>query len=410
MSIQDDIGGRQAPFLEPTPAALSNFLASVVNYVEDLKARIKAHVENQFVPPGQAAGQAMGKVVAWVEYALETACVAETACVEKIRNWIETKLGSAAFCSEGMQGKIDKAQKRLTGRAEKAKTRAADASSARGEQPLQSAATSNAKAEESASRGIDAPASFLPTSAPIPSPPVPGELSGLVAILGDDQGALPLEALPGEFWQADNANRVFLTLEPSVLTRATIQTLRIRGEAIEPAGVIYFNVGLPVPPESIQTMLGELGLASEGFQVLSDLDAWNQAVERFGENVALQFWDLYSLPHPQVITSVLPPLTGPGSPPNPFSGKGPFDDVVDAMPFRQQAGELGARMMRVVQAGPVGVAANVAERFGLRIPTLAELCELVAPVVAYFGLDVHKMPPCATVNECKAYLDSLAKR
>lgn len=409
MNDRDGLGGVPETMPPPTAGGLAVYMAGVVTQVSDLKKRIAAGVENQFIEAGTVAGQSMSKVCQWIEAQLQQACACENAITEKVRNWIELKIGNAEFTQNLAEAKVNKAQARLSKKAKNATLELADAQQAEGKMPLQSVLGVISPPAIQPLGGQVPPSSFPAPGNPFPAPPGPGELDNLVLPLKDGGGGLVLASLPAEMWDPLNENRTWLSLEPSVVTRAELSAVRIYTDRIEPAGQIYFNVGLAMPADALGSILGGLGIADEAIAIKSDADAWKGATERFGDIVASEVWDLYGLPHPPVIPGALPPLPPPGGAacaPFPGQAKGP-DEFFRAL--EQFRGFLPAGARGLVPEVPA-----VAELAGrilplLQMPTLRGLCTFLQPFLLYFDFDIQKMPPCATLAEVKRYLDEKVK-
>jgi hypothetical protein len=402
--------------LQPTPGSLATYLASVVSFAHDLKQKIAAGVVDQFVPASQAAGQSMGKVTDWVEGRLAQACETEKFIHAKLLTWIDAKIGSAEQALAFVQAKIDKANARLQKKEAKRKLRTADDSPSG--VPNVAAIDQGATIPDERTKvpGVSPPGTLHTSPEGFPAPPTFEEIQHLVVPLAHDQGPLHLVQLPRGIWEPMNEQRTWLSLEETPLTRAEITALKLENGAIAPAGLVFLNSGLDLDFEAVRNVLDTLGIDQEAYRPMSREDAWARALDRFGPTVPTAVWDVYNLPHPDVIGGRMPPLgrvlaaAADENEENPVQGVG-----------RALGGVLGRFLPNVpnpldavpnpLPAGlpnPADIIAGAAGLPPLRMPTIQELCQWFVRPWTWRGLDPSKMPPCATWDEMRRYLASIA--
>jgi hypothetical protein len=403
--MQDDYPGYALPPIEPTAGAIANATATIVENLHDLKQGIKAGLDRTMAQTGAAAQIVLGDVLTWVEETLGDACAVERHCQDAIRAYLQSHLDACTGCAEMLNARIRVEQNKLDRKRQKQEKRIADRERRRlgitEPQTLPDGidATLPPGGEDSLPPGFTSPPSIWP------NPPTQDELQGLQIATDGSAPPIVLLALPGIFWESQNENRLWLSIEPTPVSRGVIPVQRITGGNASDAGVIYLNVSMNASEAALQGMLASLGLGPDRSAIWTPEQAFTIAAQLFGQFLVEQVWRAYSMELPVRQFNQIPPL-------DEYRRDHPPELAVETPDFVPGGPKLPQETFtRLETPEPPGeplepVVLPVRPRadidfgaFTLDWLTRQRICDFLRPIVGYVGVDIAKFPPCMPYDE-----------
>ena len=414
--IEDDYPGYAYPEVEPKAGAIANALSRVIDTHIDLKQSMKAGLDREFNRVSEAAQFTMGDVLAWIEQAIGQACAAEKFSQDDIRAFISSRLDSAQGVADLINATIRKALDRLERKQQRAKTKAADRERRKsGITEPQTLPNDEAPASTEPGGGQYPPGLSSPPKL-WPEPPTADEIAGLIIDGTPGQPALTLSDLPAFYWQSQNDQRIWLSLELTPVSRGLLWTKRITGGIPVDAGSIYLNIAMPLSDEAIREVLNQLGANPATSQAWTYRQAWDVLTEWYGVQVIEQVWAIYGIPIPVRPSHEIPPL-------NQWRAQQPPEiapETPDGLAEPPKPDPEGFTRVEIPEPpappcepviNPVRPRADIDfGQFTLDLLTRDLFCRVVAPVWTYLGVDPNKMPPCASLRETMRYLDTRIRK
>jgi hypothetical protein len=421
MSPSDVVTIYDQPTAQAYKTAISGQLAGVATATYDLRQSISAGVANQFTAIGQTIGNIIGKITDAIELSLACGCKTQQTLEAKINTYLDARLSVIETSTAIMQAKMDKITAALQPKPKKTRIPIADATPT---QPGNGTANPipTGAGTVSANPGATTPPALIPGGPePFPQPPTPTELANLILPQTGAENGLPASALPSSFWQPNNPDGFWFSLEPSAISRGAVAAATNAGGQFSSAGNIYINFNGPATEDELTQILLALGIPPNMSQVWDSQQSWTNAVNRYGDTISEQVWNAMGLPHPPISgpmpalsrtldqhnqlvdealaaakasavqsnaqetvfqqTPVLSPTsapldTGPGSSATP-SDIPSLGDILGGI----------ARGIGIGAAGPAAATANV------RLPSW---CRLIAPVMDAAGYPPEFAPGCAS--------------
>lgn len=407
----DDIAGTvgTAPQLA---SVVSHRVADLVGIATHLRDCVGIGCERELDALGQMIGDVYTDMANRIaDLAWQPAQLA-TIIERDICSWIEGQLGAVEGTLSFCEAAIAKAKKRLDKLTGPAIVGASDAVPPIPSGELSQLAATLEGVEITSSAPSNGGTSIFGAADPFPSPPTAPELVGLAIPLAGGQGAIPLVSLPEAAWDKGSGEPTFVALLPTPLTRAVVQTVRVTDTGIQPEGMLTINSIVPMPLETIQCIVEALGAEPAAVTTYTAQEAWDNASAIWGEPLVRITWNTFGIPPPpiQQAPGHVPPLEQARLPaPEPITA--PFaPKSLQESPTAAPHAQAGDRPCPPQPCptieftglpGLPGVESLISQ---IPIPSLAQICALLARPVGWVGLDAARMPPCASFEEMKRYL------